>query len=287
MPRIFRRLIKVKKNKPELFLTYGAIVILLAILIFPVYWMVISSLQPSSRLMNLPPYFVPDSFYVNNYLRIVSESNYTRFFLNSIIVASGTVTAVFLIAIPAGYSFSRYFFKGKSLMLTSIMSVQMFPIVVILISLYTFYMRMRLLNTYQGIILAHTTISLPLSIMLMKSFFDTLPRSLDESARIDGAGRLRILFSILIPLTKPGLVATGIYTFLTSWDDYLFSLTIMQRNNMKMLTVGLAQSFMGEYAHDYGALMAFCVAGSIPIVLFFVACQKYMISGLTAGAVKG
>ena len=276
-----------KRIKIELIVTYGVITILLLILAFPVYWMAVSSLQPSSRLMNLPPHFFPETFFINNYLRIASDSHYLGFFINSIIVATGTVAVVFLIAIPAGFSFSRYFFKGKSLMLTSIMSVQMFPIVVILISLYTFYMKLQLLNTYQGIILAHTTFALPLSIMLMKSFFDTLPRSLDESARIDGAGRIRILLSILIPLTKPGLVATGIYTFLTSWDDYLLSLTIMQRVNLKMLTVGLAQSFMGEYAHDYGALMAFCVAGSIPIVIFFVAFQKYMISGLTAGAVKG
>jgi multiple sugar transport system permease protein len=237
--------------------------------------------------MNLPPHFFPETFFINNYLRIFSSFQYIRFFLNSFIVSLGTVSAVFLIAIPAGYSFSRYFFKGKQLLLTSIMSVQMFPIVVILISLYSFYMKWRLLNTYQGLILADTTFALPLSIMLMKSFFDTLPRSLDESARIDGAGRMQTLFSILLPLTKPGLVASGIYTFLNSWDDYLLSLTIMQKVDMKTITIGLAQSFLGEYAYDYGALMAFSIFGSLPIVLFFIAFQKYMISGLTAGAVKG
>ena len=267
--------------------TYGSIVLLVFIMLFPVYWIINSSLQPSSAIMNLPPHFIPEHFFINNYLRIFSNVTYVLFFLNSFIVSAGTVAAVFLIAIPAGYSFSRYFFKGKSLMLTSIMSVQMFPIVVILISLYTFYMKWKLLNTYQGLILADTTFALPLSIMLMKSFFDPLPRSLDESARIDGAGRIRILLSILIPLTKPGLVAIGIYTFLNSWDDYLLSLTIMQKVNMKTITVGLAQSFLGEYAYDYGALMAFSVIGSLPIVFFFVAFQKHMISGLTAGAVKG
>ena len=268
-------------------MTYGSILFLLLIMLFPVYWMLVSSVQPSSRLMNLPPHFIPEKLFFNNYLRIFSDLRYIRFFINSFIVSTGTVLAVFIISIPAGYSFSRYFFKGKNFMFTSIMSVQMFPIVAILISLYTFYMRWKLLNTYQGIILADTTFALPLSIMLMKSFFDTLPRSLDESAKIDGAGRIRTLCSILIPLTKPGLVATGIYTFLNSWDDYLLALTIMQKANLKTITVGLAQSFMGEYAYDYGALMAFCVIGSVPIVFFFVAFQKHMISGLTAGAVKG
>ena len=210
-----------------------------------------------------------------------------RYFINSFITAGGTVLTVLLVSVPAGFSFSRYRFRGRNAILTSILSVQMFPIVVILISLYTFYMKWNLLNTYIGVILADTTFALPLAITLMKSFFDTLPRSLDESARIDGAGRMRTMLQILLPLTLPGLVAVGIYTFLNAWDDYLMSMTIMQVNNMKTLPVGLAQSFLGEYAHDYGALMAFSMAGSLPIVLLFVFFQKYMVSGLTAGAVKG
>ena len=158
---------------------------------------------------------------------------------------------------------------------------------VILISLYTFYMRWNLLNTYRGLILIDTAFALPLAINLMKSFFDTLPKSLDESATIDGAGRLQTLWSILMPLVLPGLLAVGIYTFLNAWDDFLMALTIMQDTNMKTLTVGLAQSFLGEYAYDYGALMAFSLCGSLPVVLIFVFLQRYMISGLTAGAVKG
>ena len=158
---------------------------------------------------------------------------------------------------------------------------------VILISLYTFYMRWNLLNTYRGLILIDTAFALPLAINLMKSFFDTLPKSLDESATIDGAGRLRTLWSILMPLVLPGLLAVGIYTFLNAWDDFLMALTIMQDTNMKTLTVGLAQSFLGEYAYDYGALMAFSLCGTLPVVLIIVFLQRYMISGLTAGAVKG
>ena len=191
------------------------------------------------------------------------------------------------IAVPAGYAFSRYRFPLKGSIMTFIMSVQMFPIVVILISLYTFFMKWDLLSTYRGLILTDTAFALPLAINLMKSFFDTLPKSLDESATIDGASRVRVLWSILLPLTIPGLLAVGIYTFLNAWDDFLMALTIMQDMNMKTLTVGLAQSFLGEYAYDYGALMAFSLCGSLPVVLIFIFLQKYMISGMTAGAVKG
>ena len=269
-------------------LKYVGAVLIAGALLFPVVWMFVSSLQPSHRLMNLPPVFsINSESTLGNYAKIFSKPEYVRYFINSFITAGGTVLMVLAISIPAGFSFSRYRFKGRNAILTTILSVQMFPIVVILISLYTFYMSWNLLNSYMGVILADTTFALPLAITLMKSFYDTLPRSLDESARIDGAGRLRTLFQILLPLTLPGLVAVGIYTFLSAWDDFLMSMTIMQTNDMKTLPVGLAQSFLGEYAHDYGALMAFSMAGSLPIVLLFVFFQKYMISGLTAGAVKG
>lgn len=276
-----------KKNTILSIIKYAVIVSLLILLLFPVVWMAISSVQPSSKLMNLPPEFLPSNPTLDNYIKIISNTKYLRYFENSFITAGGTVLLCLCIAIPAGYAFSRYRFPLKNTVMTFIMSVQMFPIVVILISLYTFYMRWNLLNTYRGLILIDTAFALPLAINLMKSFFDTLPKSLDESATIDGAGRLRTLWSILMPLVLPGLLAVGIYTFLNAWDDFLMALTIMQDTNMKTLTVGLAQSFLGEYAYDYGALMAFSLCGSLPVVLIFVFLQRYMISGLTAGAVKG
>lgn len=266
---------------------YVLIAVIVAILLFPLYWMVVSSFQPRHRLMNLPPRFLPVEGTFENYLKIFSTPEYVGYFKNSFIVAIGTVLLVLVISTLAGYSFSRFGFWGKNIVLTSVMSVQMFPIVVILITLFSFYVRWNLLSTYRGLILAYTTFSLPLAIMLMKAFFDTIPRSLDEAARIDGAGRFRTLFSILLPLTKPGLIAVGIYTFLTAWDDFLLSLVIMQKNEMKTLTVGIAQSFLGEYCHDYGALMAFSVAGSLPIVVTFILFQKHMVTGITIGAVKG
>lgn len=275
------------KNRILSAIKYLVIFLLLLVLLFPVIWMIISSVQPSSKLMNLPPEFIPSNPTLQNYIKIISNSKYLRYFENSFIVSGGTVLLCMCIAVPAGYAFSRYRFPMKSAVMTFIMSVQMFPIVVILISLYTFFMRWHLLSTYRGLILTDTAFALPLAINLMKSFFDTLPRSLDESATIDGASRGRVLWSILLPLTVPGLLAVGIYTFLNAWDDFLMALTIMQNMDMKTLTVGLAQSFLGEYAYDYGALMAFSLCGSLPVVLVFIFLQKYMISGMTAGAVKG
>lgn len=268
-------------------LKYAVLILTVGIMLFPIYWMVVCSVMPTHYLTVLPPHFVPVDVTVENYVQIAMTPKYVAYFRNSVIVAVGTVLATLLLAVPAGYAFSRYKFKGKSMLLSGIMSVQMFPIVVILASLYIFYTKLGLLSTYPGLMLSDTTFALPLAITLVKSFFDTVPKSLDESARIDGAGRVRTLVEILFPLVKPGIVAVCIYTFLNAWDDYMMSLIIMQDASMKTLPVGIAETFLGEYCYNYGGMMAFAVIGSLPIVLLFIFLQKYMIAGLTAGAVKG
>lgn len=268
-------------------LKYLIIIVLIVVLLFPIYWMIVCALMPTYYLTVLPPHFIPKDVTMENFKVILTTARYLRYFQNSFVTSFGTVALTLILAIPAGYAFSRYRFRGKNALLTSILSVQMFPIVVILISLYVFYLKLDLLSTYRGLIFADTTFALPLAITLAKAFFDTIPRALDESAKIDGAGRLRTLFSILLPLILPGIVAVCIYTFLNAWDDYLMALTIMQDQNMKTLTIGIAETFLGEYAYNYGGMMAFAVIGSAPIVIIFIFLQKYMISGLTAGAVKG
>lgn len=269
------------------YIKYIIIIPIVCITLFPIYWMVVSSFMPNSYLMSLPPHFLPEKPNLSNYIKIFTNIQYLIFFKNSFFVSSCTVVLCLAVSVLSGYSFSRYVFRGKNTAMTAILTVQMFPIVAILISLYTFYLKWGMINTYRGLILANTTFCLPLSIMLMKAFFDTLPKSLDESSKIDGCSRMRTLFSVLLPLTTPGLLAVGVYTFLYSWDDFLFSLVIMQKDSLKTLPVGMAQSFLGEYAHDYSGMMTFAVSASVPIVILFIFFQKYMIAGLTAGAVKG
>lgn len=266
---------------------YIIAIFLIGVILFPVYWMLVSSFMPNSALMSLPPNFLPKDPSFSNYIKILTNERYITYFKNSFFVSGSTVILCLAVSILSGYAFSRYRFKGRNFAMTSILTVQMFPIVAILISLYTFYYNWGMLNTYRGLILADTTFSLPLSVTLMKAFFDTIPRSLDESAKIDGCGRLRTLVSVLLPLTVPGILAVGVYTFLHTWDDFLFSLIIMQKDSLRTLTVGIAQSFMGEYAHDYAGMMTCAVSASLPIVLLFIFFQKYMVVGLTAGAVKG
>jgi len=262
-------------------------ILLLLILLFPIYWVVISSLQPNDFLFKLPPHFTLKFGTINNYQRVLANNQYVKYFFNSMLISTCTVILSIFASILAAYALSRIKIKGKNAILVFILSIQMFPIVGILITLYTFFCKWHLLNTYFGVILADTTFSLPLSIVLLKSFIDTVPYSLDEAAKIDGCSKTGILFRIILPTIKPGILAVGIFAFMKSWDDFLFSLIIMMDNAKKTLPVGLAQSFLGEYVHDYGGMMALSVCATVPVLLLFIFFQKYMISGMTSGAVKG
>lgn len=276
-----------KNHKSKKLINYFIIALSLVIFLFPIYWMLISSFHKNASLMSFPPKFSLINSTKINYVEILGQLKFLNYFKNSVIVATASVIFSILISVFAGYAFSRYKFTGKSLLLTAILNIQVFPVTVIIIALFSFYSKMNLLDTYQGLIFADIVYSLPFTVWFIKAFFDTIPVSLDEAAKIDGCGRLRTLFSVIMPLLKPGMISVGIYTFLYSWDDFVFALTILKTDKMKTLPLGLVQSFMGEFSNDYAGMMTLSVLTSIPVVLAFLFTQKYMISGLTAGAVKG
>lgn len=275
------------KRRMYAYLKYAFIAIVLCVMLFPVYWMIICSFSPTYLLTKFPPRLYPVGASLNNYRLCFENAKFVRYLLNSTIISSGTMALTLAIAAFSGYSISRFDFPLKRLIQTAIMSVQMFPTVVILLSLYVFYIRLGLLNTYTGVILADATFALPLSIMLIRSFYDTVPRTLDEAACIDGAGRMRTLLQIAFPLVLPGIVAVCIYTFLNAWDSYMMPSVLLTKHNMKTLPIGISEMFFGEFTNDYGGMMAFSFVGTLPILLLFACFQKHMVAGMTAGAVKG
>lgn len=266
------------------YLTLG---IFLAVLLFPVYWMLAASFQLNSELIKSPPNLLPQIVQAENYTRILTTPRYLTYFKNSIIVSSATVALTVVLAIFAGYAFSRFKFRSSTVLLTTILSTQMFPNVAILIGLFAFFSSWGLINTYTGLILANVTLTLPFSIWFLKAFFDTVPLELEEAAFIDGASRLRILFGIVVPLMKPGILAVAIYSFLLSWDDFLYAFTITTQDAYRTVPVGIALSFIGEFEYNWAGMMALSVAASLPMIAIFIFLQRYMISGLTQGAVKG
>ncbi len=226
-------------------LIYAGIALFLIAFLFPVYWMLVSSFRDNSELMTFPPHFSFHFDNLENYAKMFSTPKYVNYFKNSLITSVGSVIISLIVSVLASFSFSRYRLKCKNLLMTTLMNIQVFPVTVIIISLFTFYRSMGLLNTYQGLILADLIYSLPFTVWFLKSFMDTVPMSLDEAASIDGCSRMQILTRIVLPVVRPGVIAIAIYTFLYAWDDFVFAQTIMKAPNMKTLPVGMAESFVG------------------------------------------
>lgn len=259
----------------------------LLFLLFPLYWMLLTSFKDNSVLFKLPPEWWPSHPVTSHYDKLFADNVFLTYYRNSLLVGFCTTAVTLLAATFAGYGFSRFQFRFKSLAMMSILSTQMLPVVSLLIALYTMYNNYGLLNNRGGLVIALTTSCLPFSIWMIKVFFDGIPIDLEESAKIDGASRFGILLRIVLPLTKPGLFSIGIYSFILSWDDFLYSITLINQDALRSLNAGIAIRYIGELSYDWSSIMTVCVTSIVPISLLFLFFQKYMVSGLTAGAVKG
>ncbi len=261
-------------------------VILIIVFLFPVYWMVSTSLKTNAVLLKVPPEWNILKITLESFREIFSDNMFLVFYKNTAIVASAATLLSLILASLASYSFSRFKFRGSNFLQMVFLSTQMFPAMALMIALYTMYRQLNLLNTYTALILACTTNALPLCVWVLKGFFDTIPRTLEEAAVIDGCGRFRTLYQIILPLIKPGILAVAIYAFLVSWEDFLWGLTLVNRMDLRTLAPGIALAYLGEYSYEWSKVMAASVTASIPILILFVMLQKQMIAGLVMGAVK-
>jgi multiple sugar transport system permease protein len=259
---------------------------LVLFLFFPIIWMVRISLTAKPDLFILPPKPLLQNLNFGGYRGLLARTNFLRYYLNSIIVAIGTVAVSLVAGMLAAYSFSRFDYRGKKTLMVVALSSQMFPWAMLLISVYIFFIKLHLLDSYFGLILAHTTFALPLTIWITKSYFDSIPRELEESAFMDGCSRMRTLGKIIVPVSYPGILAAGIYVFIFSWNDFLFGLTLTSKDTMRILAPGISLSFIGEYEYRWVEMMSTSIAISIPVVIMFLVLQRYFIEGLTAGALK-
>lgn len=270
----------------EKWIKFFLAVVFVLVLMFPIFWMVRISLTQKQLLFQLPPGRVLGNINWKGYASILERTNFLRYYLNSLIVAVLTVLICIGSGMLAAYSFSRFKYKGRNALMVVTLSSQMFPWALLLLSIYIFFIKLHLLNSYFGMVLAHTTFALPLTIWIIKSYFDTIPKEMEESAFIDGCGRMQTLKAIILPVSSPGLVAAGIYAFIFSWNDFLFGLTLTTKDTMRILAPGIALSFIGEFEYRWVEMMASCIAISIPIIILFLVFQRYFIQGLTAGALK-
>lgn len=260
---------------------------ILGLMLFPIYWTAVTSFKTNLDIYKIPPQWIPLHPTVENYKAVLGLKSFMTYYFNNFIVAISATLLSMVVSVMAGYSLSRFKTKFSGTITMGILSVQMFPVVGLLLSVYIFFRSAHLLNTRIGLVLVLATMSMPFCIWLIKGFFDDIPRSIEESAEIDGCSRMGILTRIVVPLSKPGLLAIGLYTFMIAWDDFLFCLTLIITDALRTLSVGISMRYLGDASFDWAQVTTVSIMGAIPMFFLFIFFNRYMIQGLTAGSVKG
>jgi len=276
------------------------LLLMVVITLYPLSWVLtiafsggqslaISNLQPgaglSERLRAITPW--PEHFSASNFQSLFADQPFARWLLNSAVVAAATTFLGVFLASTAAYAFSRFRFPGRRAGLMSFLVSQMFPGVLMMIPLYIIIVQwLGLGSSYIGLVLVYTVTAIPFCVWMMKGYFDTIPRELEESALIDGASQAMIFFRIVLPLAKPAVAVTALFSFMTAWNEFIQAATFMNKEEMYTAPVGL-RFFVGGYSQQWGYFAAGSIVAAIPIMILFMFLQKYLVSGLTAGAVKG
>ncbi|MDW4498464.1 carbohydrate ABC transporter permease [Sulfitobacter sp. D35] len=266
------------------------LILLLLFSVLPMLWMLITSVKSQFAAIQYPPKFIPDNPTLEQYYRLLSPTNeiggqFLRYMWNSIVVSTLTTIFGVAVAVPAAYAFARFRFPGRNALFFSVLFRNMFPAVVFLMPLFIMMRWMGLVNTHSSLVITYLTFGLPLSIWLLKGFYDNIPVELEQAARIDGCTRFQAFWMIVMPLSAPGIIATAIYSFITAWNEYVYALTFLNSDEKLTLPVGL-QRFFTEYATNWPGLMAASFIMSVPVVVMFLVLQKYFVRALTEGAVK-
>ena len=257
-------------------------VAILAVLLFPLYWMLDTSLQPHQPGAVKTPWF-PIHPSIHGYTQAFHDQG--GHLLTSLMIALGCVAFSLLIATPAAYALAQLRLRGVGVVLLMILISQMIPGIVVANALYKFYTDIGLLNSIPGLILADSALAIPFAILILRAYMLSLPRSILEAARVDGAGPLRVFVSVVLPVSRNAVITAALFSFLFAWGDFLFALTLTTGDNVRPLTVGL-YLYVGTYVNDWSAAMATAVMASIPAIVLLVIAQKYIAAGTTAGAVK-
>jgi multiple sugar transport system permease protein len=275
------------RERNNVFLSAVSVLVLIVIM-FPIYWMVVTSFKTEIEIFRVPPTLFPKVLNTDSYAAQLRHGDFNMFlsFRNSFTISFSAMLIALALAIPASYGIARFQFKGKRIFILSFLISQMLPVSVILTPMFIIFRDLHLLNKHLSAILADATIGIPFSILVLQSFFASIPKELEDAARIDGCNRFLSFLLVFIPIAFPGVIVCAVFSFLYGWGDLAYGMTFLQDQAMRPITAGMF-NFLGQYGTKWSYLTAFAVVTILPVTLIFVFMQKYIISGLTSGAVKG
>lgn len=267
-------------------LIYAIIAIFLFLTLFPLVWVFSTSFKPNQEAIDFPPRFLPRNATFSNYVFVLTDPGLVRSLINSFVVSLGSTALSVVVSALGGYAFARFEFRGKNLIMSIILGLFMIPVVINIVPLYTMLSNVGMLNSPISLILTFQILIIPLNILLLKNYFETIPRELEEAALIDGCSRLGVLKRIIIPLSMPGFAIAAVLSFRFSWNEFVLPIVLTNRPDSAVFQVALYQ-FISINRIEWGYLTAGITIAIIPVLVLMLSFQKQMIKGLTIGAIRG
>jgi ABC-type glycerol-3-phosphate transport system permease component len=275
-----------KRRKTYVFFIYFIAFLMCVFALGPVLWALSTSLKPDRLIFSQPPQWIPREISLEHYKAVVRNPNMVHYYVNSFLTAIGSTAAALVVGTLGAYGFSRFKFPGNKSFMVSIMLSRMLPRVSLIVPFFITLQKLKLYNTRPGLIIVFLVITMPLSIWMLKGFFDSISYEIEEAAIVDGCSPLGILLRIDLPLILPAIASVGMYIFITAWNEFLLALTMTKGSALRTISVGLA-FYIDEFGIRWGSLMAASILMSIPAVIVFSVFSKFLIKGLSEGAVKG
>lgn len=255
--------------------------------VFPLFWMIVTSLKPQFELFRRPPSLLPQQVTFEHYWRLLTETPFPHYFLNSVILSAATTALVIAVATLGAYSLVRFSYKGRETLALMVLFTYLLPSVVLLIPLYLLMVWIGISNTLMSLVLAYTTFALPYALWLLRSFMGGIPEDLESAALVDGASRLGAFRDVILPQLLPGIISTALFTFILAWNEYLYALVLVNSESARPLTTGVMSMLISAFNIEWSLLMAASVMMSLPLVIIFAFLSKYLTKGFGAGGVKG
>jgi multiple sugar transport system permease protein len=260
---------------------------LVLLIAFPLFWMIVTSIKPQTELFRIPPTWIPEQVTFEHYWRLLSETPFLLYFRNSVILATTTTLFVVALGTIGAYSLVRFRYRGRETLAMLVLFTYLLPSVVLIIPLYLMMVELGLSNTLTSLVLAHTTFALPYALWLLRSFMEGVPEDLESAALVDGATRMGAFRDVILPQLLPGIISTALFTFILSWNEYLYALVLVNSESVRPLTTGVMSMLITAFNIEWSLLMAASVMMSLPLIVVFAFLQSYLTRGFGAGGVKG